>query len=193
MRNPRRQARERRLVPGRQIHLARQFSHLQLVKTCVNQRRDHAVLNRRRATRPAILQDHQGSDRRALPQFLALRRTLLAAHTFQSCRSNNGSRRWPDSQDSASQRSAARYDGRRSCLRQIFRHLPARLPGRDSLSAVTAMARSPSTSCATFNTRAESTPPENATTHDSSERICSRSNSSLSLRTVIQWCQNPER
>src|SRR2546429_170447 len=46
--------------------------------------------------------------------------------------------------------------------------------GRDSLRAVTPTARSPSSSCAILNTKVESTPPEKATTADSTRRIRSR-------------------
>src|SRR5437764_1431602 len=57
--------------------------------------------------------------------------------------------------------------------------------GRDSLSAVTPTARSPSSSCAILNTRVESTPPENATTADSARRIRSRRSFSFLSNRVI--------
>ena len=56
MRNTRRQTSERRFVPCRQSHFARQLADFRLFQTGINQGRDHAMLHRRGAAGPPIEQ-----------------------------------------------------------------------------------------------------------------------------------------
>src|ERR1700740_3614329 len=50
VRNARRQTCQSRFVPCRQSYLTRQFPHLRLIAIRVDERRDHLVLDRRRAS-----------------------------------------------------------------------------------------------------------------------------------------------